>query len=488
MKDDTRLEASNGGHLPRGQRGRGVRVLVVDDEPDNCDVYCRMLASDGFEAQAETSAAAALERVARRELDVLLTDITMPDMSGIELCQRVAQGPYPVPVILITGRDEQEPAILALRAGALDFLRKPVDPRILSASVERALSLFAKQATAPLAPGGGAPAPSSKLDLCVTLGNSAPMREVYQLVSSLSGSLASVLVEGESGTGKDVIAHVIHESSQVREGPFVALNCAAMPAGLLESELFGHTRGAFTDAKRASKGLFVAANHGTLLLDEIGELPLEMQPKLLRALQERTVRPIGGHEEIPFDCRLITATNRDLSREVKAKRFREDLYYRLDVVRVTVPPLRERGDDILALARHFLTQFSKSSQRKPRLSPAVEQLLLAYRWPGNVRELENCMERAVTMARSEVLSIDDLPSKLRSPATALSAQPSALGAEVASLHDVERLHILKAIELSAGNKTVAAQLLGINRRTLQRRLKHFRVSVDDGDTPPGSAP
>jgi DNA-binding NtrC family response regulator len=382
-----------------------------------------------------------------------------------------------VPVILITGRGEMETVILALRAGAVDFLRKPVDAPALSAAVARALKPRATRAT---------PAHDekqadwrSKPELNATPGRSEPMRQVYQLVSDLSGSLASVLLQGESGTGKEIIAHAIHDSSQVRGGPFVALNCAAMPAGLLESELFGHARGAFTDAKRASKGLFAAANGGTLLLDEIGELPLELQPKLLRALQERAVRPVGGRDEIPFDCRLITATNRDLGREVKARRFREDLYYRLDVVRITVPPLRERGDDILALAQHFLARFGKSARRKPRLSPVVEQLLLAYRWPGNVRELENCIERAVAMAHADELTAEDLPSKIRlSESTQAPTPREASGAQVVSLDEVERQHILRAIEISAGNKTVAAQMLGINRRTLQRRLKHFAAGAN----------
>ncbi len=482
---NAQLDQGATGEPPRAPHAATSRILVVDDDPDGCDA-CRMaLASDGYDATAETSALAALQRVSRGEFDLVVTDLTMPEMTGIELCRRIAEGSNPVPVILLTGRGEMDTVIEALRVGAIDFLRKPIDARALSAAVARALTLQAKQ---------GAPSPSERdagkrarprLDLDTALGHSPAMRQVYELVSVLSGSLASVLLQGESGTGKDVIAHAIHDSSQVKAGPFVALNCAAMPAGLLESELFGHARGAFTDAKRASKGLFVEANGGTLLLDEIGELPIEMQPKLLRALQERTVRPIGGRDEIPFDCRLITATNRDLEREVKSKRFREDLYYRLDVVRVTVPPLRERGDDILALARHFLARFGKSANRSASLSPAVEQLLLAYRWPGNVRELENCIERAVTMARGDQLTIEDLPSKIRAfePAQ-LPASLEAGGADVVSLNEVERRHILRAIELASGNKTVAAQMLGINRRTLQRRLKQFETGID----PDASAP
>jgi two-component system response regulator HydG len=477
MQEDTQLDASASGISSPAQHSLGARILVVDDEPDACDAWRVALASDGYDVTAETSARAALAGMASQHFDLVVTDIVMAEMSGLELCRSISEGPHPVPVILITGRGQMETVILALRAGAIDFLSKPVDGRALSAAVARALALTrrAKPKTA-MTGQSRRPEPRQFVDPSLLLGHSAAMREVYRLVSDLTGSLASVLLQGESGTGKEVIAHAIHDSSQVKAGPFVALNCAAMPAGLLESELFGHARGAFTDAKRTSKGLFVAANGGTLLLDEIGELPLEMQPKLLRALQERTVRPIGGRDEIPFDCRLLTATNRDLAREVTAKRFREDLYYRLDVVRITVPPLRERGSDILTLARYFLSQFAKGARRNARLSPAVEQVLLAYRWPGNVRELENCIERASAMAHADELTVEDLPNKIRSfEASQLLAPREKNGADVISLNEVERRHILRAIEISAGNKTAAAQMLGINRRTLQRRLKDFEA-------------
>jgi two-component system response regulator HydG len=482
MQEHAQLAGASG-HSSLPRQGRSTRVLVVDDEQDACDAWRTVLVSDGYDATAETSAHAALARVARREFDLVVTDVAMAEMNGLELCRSIAEGAHPVPVILVTGRGEMSTVILALRAGAIDFLTKPVDGRTLSAAVARALTLRTKQSTLAPVHGQDRPETQPRLDVHLTQGQSAQMRQVYQLVADLSGSLASVLLEGESGTGKEVIAHAVHDSSQVRKGPFVVVNCAAMPAGLLESELFGHVRGAFTDAKRASQGLFVAANGGTLLLDEIGELPLEMQPKLLRALQQRTVRPVGGRDEVAFDCRLITATNRDLAREVKAKRFREDLYYRLDVVRLTVPPLRERSDDILALARHFLARSAKGGRRNMYLTPAVEQLLLAYRWPGNVRELENCIESAVAMARADGLTIEDLPKKVRffEPSQA-SAPREVNGADVVSLNEAERRHILRAIELSGGNKTVAAKLLGINRRTLQRRIKYF-AATSDVDTP-----
>jgi two-component system response regulator HydG len=290
--------------------------------------------------------------------------------------------------------------------------------------------------------------------------------------------VASVVIQGETGAGKEIVAHALHSTSRLSDGPFIALNCAAMPAGLLESELFGHARGAFTDAKTAKRGLLLQAEGGTLLLDEISELPLLMQPKLLRALQERTVRPIGEHREIPFNCRIIAAANQDLELEVKAKRFREDLFYRLDVVRIAVPPLRARGADILLLARHFLSRFVSRSRRVVTLSEPAAAALLAYDWPGNVRELENCIERAVALARSDELAVDDLPDRIRDFRAPFAALPLCEGVtptDVTSLFDAEREHVLKAVEQFGGNKTRAAAILGIDRRTLYRRLVRYET-------------
>jgi two-component system, NtrC family, response regulator HydG len=461
-----------------------TRVLVVDDEADSCEAYRVVLASDGCDVVSVTSASAALARLAESEFDVVVSDVVMKNMNGIELCRRVRETKPNLPVILLTGRGEMDMVIEALRAGAIDFLRKPIDAGALSTAVARALALQQTRTRS------GNPTEieagqrrSCEHNLRTIFGTSASMQGVHARVTDLSSSLVSVLLQGESGTGKDVIAHAIHDSSLVSEGPFVALNCAAMPAGLLESSLFGHARGAFTDAKQSSKGLFLAANDGTLLLDEIGELPLELQPKLLRALQERTVRAVGGRDEVPFNCRLITATNRDLEREVARKAFREDLYYRLDVVRITLPPLRDRLDDILALAEHFRSRFATGLRENvASLSPALESALLAYSWPGNVRELENCIERAVTMAQGNVLEIDDLPHKVRyfEPAEA----PLLRGSEtidVLKLDELERRHILRAMQLSNGNRTLAAKVLGVNRRTLQRRLEHFAVAGIEQD-------
>jgi len=328
----------------------------------------------------------------------VLTDVIMSEMNGLELCQHIIEKRPGLPIILMTGQGSMDTAIAALRLGAIDFLTKPWDPKVLVGSVARALR---RRASAPgsVYPPERAAGPALELTTTGLVGESPPIRAMYELIANLSGSVASVIIQGETGTGKEIVARTIHDNSRLKSGPFVALSCAAIPAGLLESELFGHVRGAFTDARSARTGLLVQANGGTFLLDEIGELPPAMQPKLLRALQERTVRPIGGREEIPFDCRVIAATNRDLDVEVAEKRFREDLYYRLDVVRITVPPLRERGEDILLLARHFLQRLAKGERTALLLGAGAAQKLLGYDWPGNVRELENCIERAVTLCR-----------------------------------------------------------------------------------------
>jgi two-component system response regulator HydG len=319
------------------------------------------------------------------------------------------------------------------------------------------------------------------------LGESTAMKRVFDLVARVADSDASVLIMGESGTGKELIARALHARSPRRAGPFLAVNCAAMPAALLESELFGHVRGAFTDAKSSRAGLFVQASGGTLFLDEIGDLPLEMQPKLLRALQERMVRPVGGNEEIGFDARIVTATNRDLEGEVDAKRFREDLFYRINVVRVDAPALRERGGDVLLLAQHFVERFAARSNKAVRgIHATAAERLLNYDWPGNVRELENCMERAVALLRFDEVTLDDLPEKVRQ----YHANRPILGVgelgEVVTLDELQRRYVHRVLTLVGGNKSRAADLLGRDRRTLYRRLDRYGGANDapERDTPP----
>jgi two-component system response regulator HydG len=310
------------------------------------------------------------------------------------------------------------------------------------------------------------------------LGTSLAMRKMYDLVARVAETETTALITGESGTGKELVAKAIHQRSARKEGPFVAINCAAMPENLLESELFGHVKGAFTDARTARPGLFIRASKGTLLLDEIGEMPAGMQAKLLRALQERTVRPVGGDQEQPFDARIIAATNRDLEGEVEEKRFREDLFYRINVVRIHVPPLRARGSDILLLAQSFLQRYQTSGkERVVGIKSAAADKLLSYPWPGNVRELQNCMERCVALSQFDHVGVDDLPEKVRdfksSRITIESNDPS----ELLPMDEVERRYIVRVLEAVGGNKTLAAQVLGFDRRTLYRKLERSRDVV-----------
>jgi DNA-binding NtrC family response regulator len=286
-----------------------------------------------------------------------------------------------------------------------------------------------------------------------------------------------VMITGESGTGKELVAHALHSRSLRRNGPFVAVNCAAVPETLLESELFGHAKGAFTDARQARTGLFVQGNGGTLFLDEVDEMPVGVQPKLLRALQERRVRPVGGNIELPFDARLVTATNRDLDADVADKSFREDLYYRINVVRIDVPPLRERGSDVLLLAQFFIERAAqRSGKQVVGLVSGAAEKLLAYTWPGNVRELENCVERAVALTCFAKVNVEDLPEKVRNHRTTHVVVASDDPSELLPMQEVERRYIQSVLQRVSGNKTQAAKLLGFDRRTLYRKLDHYALS------------
>jgi two-component system response regulator HydG len=308
------------------------------------------------------------------------------------------------------------------------------------------------------------------------VGNSEAMREVYTLIEQVAPSAVSVFVTGESGTGKEMVARTIHKLSPRSMQPFIAINCAAMPEALLESELFGHTKGAFTDARNAKKGLFLEASNGTLFLDEIGEMPPGMQAKLLRALEERSVRPVGGTAEVPFDARIIAATNRDLESLVESGRFREDLYYRINVVHLALPPLRARGGDVLALAQQFITRYAEPMGKKVHgFSSAVGERLLAYAWPGNVRELQNCIERALALARFEELTVEDLPPKVRDFKPSFVVVATEDPTDLVTMEEVERRYIQRVMEAVGQNKTQAAKVLGFDRTTLYRKLERYKL-------------
>ena len=458
--------------LEQPQSKRPSRILVVDDEQETCDLLEMVLGREGFQVATCTSAQAALEAVGLKDFDCVVTDLSMPEMGGLELCERVLGTRPNVPVVVITGQGSLETAIGAMRVGAYDFITKPVDPKILLVSVHRAIQHKGLEDEVKRLK-EAAPMDSSTVENVV--GNSAAMRRVFALVSRVGDSEAGVLIHGETGTGKELIARAIHDRGRRKAGPFVAINCAAVPASLIESELFGHERGAFTDAKTQRTGLFVQANGGTLFLDEIGELPLEVQPKLLRALQERKVRPVGSNREIPFDSRIIAATNRVLEDEVYEKRFREDLFYRINVVKIDVPPLRERGGDVLHLARHFLKIYAdRHGKSDMDLSPAAAEKLIGYSWPGNVRELENAIDGAVALARGNRIELDDVPEKVRTFRPEKFVVSANQPEEIVTIDELERRYILRVLSLVGGNKSRAAQVLGFDRRTLYRKLERYQ--------------
>ena len=448
------------------------RILVVDDEQDLCDLLSLSLETDGAHVVATTSAREALDLVGRDDFDVVLTDLGMAEMDGLEVCRRIEAMAPGLPVVVVTGMGSMDSAIAAMRAGAYDFITKPIDPKLLSISVSRAVEhkrVHAEVRRLREAVEGASSPPDG------IIGSSRAMKDVHDVIARVAQSEATVLIQGETGVGKELIARRVHDSSSRKNGPFVAINCAAVPQSLLESELFGHARGAFTDAKAERMGLFVQAHRGTLFLDEIGDLPLEIQPKLLRALQERSVRPVGSNVEVPFDARLVAATNRDLDEEVEEKRFRQDLYYRVNVVRIAVPPLRDRDADVLELAQHFLAQHALRSGGTPvGLSPETAEKLMEYRWPGNVRELENCIARGVAFARYDKLTIDDLPEKVRSYRTDRFVVSANDALEVIPLGELERRYIQRVLTLFEGNKSRTAQVLGIDRRTLYRKVEKWR--------------
>ncbi len=445
------------------------RVLLVDDDRALVETLALGLGKRGHDAVCETSADAAVARVLAEDFDVLVTDLRMPGSDGLALAARVAEDRPDLPVVVMTAFGSLDAAVAAIRAGAYDFIAKPVTLDVLVIAVERAARTHALTAEVKRLRSAGSSGSAHD-----RVGESSAMRKVYDLVARVADSEVSVLITGESGTGKEVIALALHQGGRRASGPFVAVNCSAMPEALLESELFGHTRGAFTDAREARTGLFLQAKGGTLLLDEIGEMPLSLQPKLLRALQERKVRPVGSDAEIPFDARIVAATNRDLEEAIEAKRFREDLYFRLDVIQLALPPLRSRQADVLPLAQHFLTTFARRAHREVTgIARAAAEKLVSYSWPGNVRELQNCLERAVTLARFEQIVVDDLPEKVRDHRASHVLVTSDDPSELVPMEEVERRYILRVLEAVSGNKTAAARILGIERKTLYRKLERW---------------
>jgi two-component system response regulator HydG len=450
-----------------------VRVLVVDDEAGARSALETLLLQQSYAVDVAEDGKTALRVAAEHPPDVVVTDLNMPGMDGIELLLKLRDQDRDLPVILATALGEVDSAVRAMRAGAEDYLTKPIDFDTLLVAIERAverrnLLVEAENLRRQLRERAGE-------GLQGLVGTSQAMQKVYRVARQVAAAKATVLITGESGTGKGELAKAVHHLGPRAKGPFVALQCAALAESLLESELFGHERGAFTGADRRRIGRFEQAQGGTLFLDEIGEIPLATQVKLLRVLQERSFERVGGNESITVDVRLVAATNRDLAADVREGRFREDLYYRLNVVHIEMPPLRIRGADVLVLANHFLRRFAEENHKAvDGFTDRARGKIVGHRWPGNVRELENAIERAVVLCEGTSIDEGDLPIDL-APLT-----QGAVRIPGATMAEIERFAILATLEATNGSTSKAAEMLEISVRTIQYRLNEYGVAARQG--------
>jgi len=457
-------------------------ILVVDDDAVARELLAEALKKEGYNVEAFGSGEEAIARGREGSVDLVLTDIRMGAVDGLTVLREFKRTSPDTAVVVLTAFGSLEGAIEAIKQGAYDYLAKPFKKEEIKLIVERSLDhcrLVRENARFREELKG-------KEDWSPLVGSSPAMLEVYKLVARVSEGRSTVLLQGESGTGKELIARAIHANGPRRENTFVPVNCGALPDALLESEMFGHEKGAFTGAVVTKTGLFESASEGTLFLDEIGELGQALQVKLLRVMQEQEVRRVGGTVSIKVDVRIIAATNRDLEQLVKEGKFRDDLFYRLNVVRITLPSLKERREDIPMLAHHFLQKWGVGATRAVRgFHPDTLTLLQHYRWPGNVRELENAIERAVSLSRGPLLTPDDLPAAIRQAGTEpiQRAEPAeSPGEAYLTLEEVEKRHLIRVLKEMKGNKVKAAKVLGIDRRTLYRMADRFGVDLgDDGD-------
>ncbi|HET7452317.1 MAG TPA: sigma-54 dependent transcriptional regulator [Thermoanaerobaculia bacterium] len=452
--------------------GKGT-ILLVEDEKPALDLLRKILEAEGFRVVAAGNGREALDRLDEEIIDVVITDLAMPVMSGTELVGRLQALPDPPPVIVVTAHGSREAGReLVNRMGVYDYLSKPFQPDDLILKIERAVEMRAmREANRVLS---GQLKGTVALDSLV--GGSPAMQNIFKLVLKIARSNATVLIRGESGTGKELIARAIHRRSRRADGAFAAINCAAIPETLLESELFGYERGAFTGADRRKIGLFESAAESTLFLDEIGDLSMPLQGKILRALQEKEIRRVGGNESIPVDVRVLAATNRDLEQMMRDGSFREDLYYRLNVIPIVIPPLRERRDDIPEIATRFAKRAAAEHGKPPvEISPDAMRALVAYDWPGNVRQLESSLERSILLCEGTSISADDLPEEVRRPRGPAASVRVEIPAEGIDIEQVERSLLIEAMEKSDWVIARAARLLNLTYRTMQYRLEKFGI-------------
>ena len=431
-------------------------ALVVDDEPDICELLAITLERMGIQADTCGDVMCAKDRLSSHDYQLCLTDMKLPDGDGLELVEWMQNQGLTIPVAVITAHGNVETAVRALKLGAFDFISKPVDLQDLRKLVDSAMRL------------GNADAGEAQL-----LGESDAINNVRKMITKVARSQAPVHITGESGTGKELVARMIHEQGSRQNRAFIPVNCGAIPSELMESEFFGHKKGSFTGAVSDKPGLFQSAEGGTLFLDEIADLPLSMQVKLLRVIQEKSVRPIGHVEEIPVDVRILSATHKNLDQLVKTGQFREDLYYRVNVIELNVPPLRERGNDIFLLSERILARLAAEMQLPPpTLNAEAHSKLAGYHFPGNVRELENTLERAITLCEDDTIQVTDILLKGETKDTKISAEAAGLGE---ALDDVERTTIMKALEETRFNKTAAAKKLGLSLRALRYRIQKLNI-------------
>jgi len=452
-------------------------ILIVDDEEEDCQNLQRLLrTTTEYQVDVCSDGEQALELLIDRFYSLVITDLRMPRLDGMDLIREVMQRRLPVTVIVTTGDTSINEVVQAVRLGAYDFLTKPIDVDHLLLVVERAMrERSLKDEVVQLRE-----ELQHRYSFHNILSKNPDMHKVFELISNLAHTTSTVLIEGETGTGKEQVARAIHQASEKRGGPMVAVNCAALPESLLESELFGHEKGSFTSAVGQRRGRFELANRGTIFLDEIGDVPPAMQAKLLRVLQERRFERVGGTESIAVDVRVIAATNRSLQKMVTQGTFREDLYYRLNVVKIDLPPLRERSEDIPLLAMHFIEKFSRPGETPKQLTPQATEILLNYRWPGNIRELENAIERALVTAQDVVIRPENLPPHLLIPnkdklpfkVTLDEPLPDLLNEAVAA---IERQYIRKALQKTHGNVGRCARICGLSRRSITAKISQYGI-------------